>query len=260
MKKIIITLIASFFVLNSLCGLADFTKAVSYEGKLIRPIRHSNVFIISKGKKRQIPSIEIFDSYGYKWSDVIEIDQSVEHSYDLTILIKTADSEKVYYLANRKKLWIPTSEIFLAAGYHSVKDEVAIVNDAELNYYRDLKFVRKKPKQISKNVYVETEENKTIYLISDFGAKRPIRSAEIFESYGKNWSSVRSIPNKLLDAFPDTVLVRAENDYKVYKIENGKKRWIVNQGAFIKNGFSFRQVEEITILDSLLYLEGEYIG
>jgi len=67
------------------------------------------------------------------------------------------------------------------------------------------------------------------------------------------------IPCKIIELLPDTVLVRAKDDYKVYKIENGIKHWIVNQNAFTKNGFSFDQIEEITTLDLSLYPEGNNI-
>lgn len=212
--------------------------------------------MILKGTKRQIPNIEIFNSYGYKWSDVIEVDQSIEHGYNLTELVKKTSDKKVYYLAYNRKLWIPTVEVFLKAGYKSAEDEVAVVNNKELDYYRDLKLVQKGHKTFQ-GFYSKDEQ--TVYIITPFGTKRPIRSAEIFVSYGYDWSYIRTVPVRLVDAFPDTVLVRDKNDYKVYKIENGIKHWIVNQNAFTRNGFSFDQIEEITALDLSLYPEGDRI-
>lgn len=251
-NKIVVVLAISIFVFSAFYGLSDFAKAVSYEGKLIRPSGYSNVFIISKGKKHYIPDIEIFNSYGYKWEDVIEVDQSVEHSYEPVNLIKTADSDKVFYLSSyNKKFWIPTSEIFLKAGYHSVDEDVVIVNKTELDYYKTSKFVQGSGKC--------SFDSRTVFILTPFYTKRAIRNGEIFSSYGYDWRSVVGIPCKIIELLPDTVLVRAKNDYKVYNTKDGIKYWIVDRDAFDRNGFSFDQVEEISALDLSLYPEGNNI-
>lgn len=252
-KQIVFILIASF-MLNVSCGFINFTDAISenennsyLDGKLISPKGHPVVYLISKNKKHQVPNIDIFNSYGYKWSDVIEVEQSVEHSYEVADLVKTADDEKVYYLSSGI-FWIRTAEIFLLAGYNSVEDDVVVINKNELDYFLNRKG----------NLELIQGIDQTIFRISPFGTKRALRSQEIFESYGYSWRDFSIAPN-LINALPETSLVRGRNDYKVYKIENGTKRWIINQSAFTRNGFNYAQIEEITDLDLKLYPEGESI-
>lgn len=257
--KVIVVLVMSIFISSAFYSPSNFTKAVSYEGKLIRPKGYSNIFMISKGKKHYIPNIEIFNSYGYKWEDVIEVDQSVEHSYEPVNLIKTADSDKVFYLSSyKKKFWFPTSEIFLKAGYHSVNEDVVIVNKTELDYYKTELDYYKTSKFVQGSGKCSFD-SRTVFILTPFYTKRAIRNGEIFSSYGYDWRSVVGIPCKIIELLPNTVLVRAKDNYKVYKIENGAKRWIINKDAFDRNGFSFDQVEEISALDLSLYPEGNNI-
>ncbi len=250
-KQIVFILIIGFILSTSyiFVNLTNADSLNSYlDGKLISPKGHPVVFLITKNKKHRVPNIDIFNSYGYKWSDVLEVDQAIEHSYEVANLIKTASDEKVYYLTCNGIFWIRTAEIFLSAGYNSVENDVVVINRTELDHYLnnrvDLKLIQ--------------GVDQTIFLISPFGTKRALRSQEIFESYGYSWRDVSIIPN-LINALSETVLVRDRDGYKVYKIENGTKRWIVDQNAFMRNGFDYTQIEEITALDLKLYPEGKTI-
>lgn len=257
-KQVMFILITGF-VLNVFYNLTDSINAISIneadpylssylDEKLISPEGHPVVFLISKNKKHPIPNIDVFNSYEYKWNDVVEISQKVEHAYELAELVKTTDDEKIYFLKSGKIFWIRTPEIFISAGYNSVENDVVVINKYELNYYLD----NYKDLRLLKGV------DQTVFLISPFGTKRAIRNQEIFESYGYSWGDIRT-SSRLLNALPETILVRAVNDYKVYKIENGEKHWIVNQDAFMSNGFDFTQIEEISKLDLELYPKGNVI-
>ena len=230
------------------------------DGTLIRPAGYANVFIIQKGKKHPIQNIEVFNSYGYKWEEVKVLDQSVEHAYSLALLIRLKDDPKVYFLANGKGFWIRTPQTFISAGYASVDKDVIEINKFEMGTYQDLRFVKwdtSRPSTDYPGAYIEGE--KTVYLLSPFGTKRAIQSPAIFETYTRNWNEIRTIPEELVDALPDTVLVRAKGGCKVYKLEDGKKRWIVDGNVFVKDGFSFDEVEEISSLDMEAYPEGDAI-
>jgi hypothetical protein len=42
-------------------------------------------------------------------------------------------------------------------------------------------------------------------------------------------------------------LLRANNSQRVYKIENGQKLWITSQTALTNNGFTFNQVQVVSV-------------
>jgi hypothetical protein len=255
-------ILVGFLSLNSLTILAEASNQL-LDGTLIRPKGHSNVFVIQKGKKHSIQNIEIFNSYGYRWEDVKEVDQSIEQAYHISQLVKLKGDSKVYYGGYSKKFWIRTPEAFLATGFKSVEEDVIEINEYEMNFLEDMEFVQRGEKCPScgfDDWYTQaSDDRQTVYKISDFGTKRAIRSAEIYESYGNNWADISIIPYQLVDALPDTSLVRAQNDYKVYKLENGFKHWVINEKAFFDNGFSFNQVEEVSVLDLNLYELGAEI-
>ena len=235
-----------------------FTPETSFpDGTLIRPKGFSNVFVIQKAKKFPVTSIDIFNSYGYEWENVKEVDQSVEQSYHLARLVKMKDDPKVYYWTYGGKFWIRTPQAFLSAGYKSVDADVIEINKFESDRAGDLKFAQRGklcPTCCQDSCYSKTDD--TVYALTSFGTKRAIRSAEIYESYGYDWNRIATVPYQLVDVLPDTELVRAKGDYKVYKLENGIKRWIVDGEAFKKNAFSFNNVEEISFLDLDNYPQG----
>ena len=106
-RQIIFILIIGF-ALSVFCNSINPINAISINkidpqlnsylnGKLISPEGHPVIFLISKNRKHPIPNIDIFNSYKYKWSDVIEDSQKVEHTYELAKLVKVANDKKVYF-------------------------------------------------------------------------------------------------------------------------------------------------------------------
>jgi len=74
--------------------------------------------------------------------------------------------------------------------------------------------------------------------------RRWIQSPEIFNFYGHlKWENViEASIGQLLD-FEESFLVREKDDYKVYKIENGKKRWLnMTAQNFEVNGYKWDEI------------------
>lgn len=78
--------------------------------------------------------------------------------------------------------------------------------------------------------------------------KRWIQSPAIFNMYGHlRWENIMDVGKEDVNAYQETFLVREINDYKVYKIENGKKRWLNISGTqFVARGYKW---EEISIIN-----------
>jgi len=57
--------------------------------------------------------------------------------------------------------------------------------------------------------------------------RRWIQGPEIFNMYGHlKWEDIIEVSGEQLSDYQESFLVREANDYRVYKIENGQKRWL----------------------------------
>ncbi|MDD3285002.1 MAG: hypothetical protein PHZ07_05400 [Patescibacteria group bacterium] len=62
---------------EELGNMSDGDPILLKDGTLVKFYNKTDVYVISEGKKRAIISGEIFESLGYKWSDVITVDDDV---------------------------------------------------------------------------------------------------------------------------------------------------------------------------------------
>lgn len=98
-------------------------------GSLLRASNSDKVYLLDNGKKRWIPTGEIFAANGYAWASVKVVDSSVltQYSEGSNVEISTAIGEgslikytsdnKVYVLESGKKRWIPDAATFGKLGY-----------------------------------------------------------------------------------------------------------------------------------------------
>ena len=89
-----------------------------------------------------------------------------------------------------------------------------------------------------------------VYVIKD-NRKRWVKTAREFERNGYKWDEVQEIAAELLEEFPEAEalvieLLRAVGSHKVYRIEDGKKRWIETAGEFNAAGYSWGDVQEVS--------------
>ena len=113
--------------------IQDVANATEYPRlKLAKLANRSEVYYLNEnGLKRHIPSANVFNSYNYKWEDIVEISSSELSGYPDSVLIRA--KYKIYKLENGKKRWIKTAEAFNRLGYDW--NEVSLVNTAELVHY-----------------------------------------------------------------------------------------------------------------------------
>lgn len=91
-------------------------------------------YITQSGFKRHIISPKVFVSYpGNKWDDVLEVTPLTLDIYPNNVLVKKEGGEKVYWIENGKKHWIPSPEVFNK--HHFNWQNIGLVNEAEINAY-----------------------------------------------------------------------------------------------------------------------------
>lgn len=110
---------------------SDVVSTVS--GNLLRVEGDPKVYIVERGLKRHIPNPESFNSYSYKWEDIVEVSAVHLAGYKDAALMRALDDFKVYLLEGNTKQWIKTAQDFNSAGYDW--NEVLDVNRTELESY-----------------------------------------------------------------------------------------------------------------------------
>jgi hypothetical protein len=216
---------------------------------LIKLPDDSKVYVIRDCKKEWIETAEEFKQEGYKWEDVKEVNSSVIQAYSDYLqatanLLRAIGQQKVYRVINDKILWVPTIAAFNTQGLKW--EDIQNVNESTINQYSRLKLVRVKgdPK---------------VYYLTESGLKRWIPTAEIFNSYNNKWEDVAELESKDVNGYVDNALIKLENELKVYKLENGKKRWIKTIEAFNRLGLDWNKIAPVNRAEFDYYPEGVVI-
>lgn len=158
-------------------------------------------------------------------------------------LIRSSDG-RVYKIVNGKRVWIPTAQAFIAQGFKW--ENVQNISDSEMASY-----VRSK--------LIQVPGDPKVYYLTESGLKRHIPSAEIFLSYQNRWEDILQVDSSILNSYPDNALIKLEGDVKVYKLENGKKRWIKTAAAFNRLKLNWSQIAPVNATELNSYLTGANI-
>ncbi len=105
------------------------------DGTLVRAEGTEKVYIIKGPYKRWVQSADIINMYGHlSFEDVVVTTKEVLREYEEVDVIKTPDSEKIWWVTqDGRKRWLQTEEEFKSLGYSF--DMIYTVNQAELDWY-----------------------------------------------------------------------------------------------------------------------------
>jgi len=104
-----------------------------------------------------------------------------------------------------------------------------------------------------------TTDNGNVYLLQN-GTKRWLRSAEIFASYGFDWSAVYPVTHAMMHAIPDQPLIRLAGTDEVHVLnEHGYRRHIRTLEFLDSYGFTLADIAEVSELDFWSYPKGDLI-
>ena len=107
---------------------------------------------------------------------------------------------------------------------------------------------------------VRADGDAKVYYITDSGLKHWIPDIATFNSYGDSWTNVAVVSPTQLNMIPDSTLIRLSGDSKVYKIENGTKRWVTSPDAFNRNSLSWSQITSVNQTELNAYSSGADIN
>ncbi len=175
------------------------------------------------------------DTY-YQWVDVFE-----KLDYDL---VRVRGQQEVYQIIDGKYHWIPTPSIFNNYGFK--ENDIELVNQSEINRYERVKLIRV---GASPDIYYTTEN----------WMKRKVPNMNVFYSYGNRLEDVISISQEELNWYPENRLIKFDNDWKIYYLENGQKRWIKSPAVFNRLGFDWTKIAPVNWQEINAYPTGPAI-
>lgn len=203
--------------------------------RLIKAKTSSAVYMIEDGIKKPIISAEVFKENKLNWSDIEtveaeELDSYAEGdvlNYPDGVLVK-GSSPAVYVISGGRKRPVKSAKAFLRLGYKW--NQIRKIRDAELNAYPTDSYVTETSDH-PEGALIREKGKPGVYVIKG-GKKRPIRSADIFNTRAYQWDRVLEVEKKFLDKFqdgdtetyPDGTIVQGEGRAGVYIIDKGKKR------------------------------------
>lgn len=112
------------------------TPSVQAAATLIRVEGDPRVYVIVNNFKRHVPNPAVFNSYGYKWSDIKVVPASESAKYQVTTLMRVQGDPKVYAIENGARKWITSPAEFNSKGYKW--DAIVEVNAAEIAAYQEV--------------------------------------------------------------------------------------------------------------------------
>lgn len=186
---------------------------------LIKTSTSPKVYVIINGKKKWISTPEVFETLGYKWTEITIADDTAIKSipnYEDN-LIRAINDYKVYLIVNGISRHIPNPEIFLDYGFSW--DDVKDVPQATINKYSRGYLIR------------ESRQGKIFYL-SPNGVKKWIPNPEIFASYNNKWEDIQVVSKLEMESYPVSNLRRYNN--QIFLIEGNTKRLIPNEAVLAR--------------------------
>ncbi len=158
--------------------------------------------------------------------------------------IRFSGDSKVYVVQGSVIKWVPSPDVFNSLGLNWASVEV--VPASQKTNFQRAKLLR-------------AENDQKVYYITEGGLKRHIPNIETFNSYGNLWRDVVVVKDFELSAIADNQLIRQTGDSKVYKLENGQKRWIKTAEAFNRLGLNWAQIAPVNSVEINSYTEGNII-
>jgi len=224
---------------------------------LIRVKNKKTVYVVEDGVKQPIPSEEVLRSQGLTFKNVEVVDQEEADTYFNGDPINYADGTvvqeegrpEVYVITNGERKHIQDPKAFVDLGYSW--NSIVKVKPGVLGLYRKSSALKSNSVH-PEGALVRVKGAPTVYVIKG-GRRVPISSVKLFNAYRFDWNKVLVVNKNQVNKFksdsrgleyPDGTLLRSRSG-KVYKIDQGKKRWIRSGDDFSKAGYKPDEVIDV---------------
>jgi len=216
------------------------------DGTLVKSSDRPAVYFIVNGKRKHIPSPQIFESRGYAWENIRTAGKEELERVPEIKLLKTAGDPNLYYAENLQKRVMNSEEVLTSYGL--VKNDAFAVERREIDAYPAARLLKR-------------GDDEKVYYVTQSGTRRHIPSAQVFESYGNKWYNIVTVTYKELVSYPINSAIKREGTNKVYWLVAGKtttkKHWIASASAFNRLGIKWDQIAPINGTEFNSYPEGD---
>lgn len=164
-----------------------------------------SIYLLLDETKRKIASPEVFRSIGFNPEEVVDASNedvsyyqdgpaiTLEDAYPTGALLQDPATGGVYYVINGTKAPL-IHPLFLKTKF---KNRPVVKATAE----QLAKFNKVAPIRFEDGYLLKGDFGPGVYVISN-GTKRPIASADVFESLGYKWENILTVPGRVLDLYP----------------------------------------------------------
>ncbi len=153
--------------------------------------------------------------------------------------IKGKDEEKVYLNLNGFRLWLNTPDVF---------EDVGGIWDGIVNLGNTIK-------EMPLAKFIRAEGDEKVYLVSKNGTIRHMLNQTMIDAYGK-LDQIITVGKEIVNALPQSYLIREEGGHKVYLLDQKIKRWVTSPQILEKLNFEFSDVVEVKLGEIKSYVEG----
>ncbi len=237
-------------------------KMVYPNDTLISAENSPAVYLVRNGKKKEFTSAVLFEKLGYKWSDIIDIneDEANNHPsngkvlYPDGILIKSTDDPTVYLLESGKKRKITSGVLFENLGYKW--SEITSAHPDEMKEYSLGKILT-----YPDGTLIRREGFPVVFKIEN-GQRKEFTSLALFEATNSKWSDVivlsseefLAYPNGGVLKYPNGILLKQTGIDKIYVVESGVGKWIKTAGEFLQAGYRWLDIIEVSSAEMSFYV------
>lgn len=232
-------------------------------GTLIKAQGDSTVYLMVDRKRRVFPSAYMFEKLGYKWNNIREIEVAEMNRYPVLgnvvypdgTLIRAEGEQTVYLVEKGQKRAITSETLLKKLGYSFAsivsinKNTIGDYPTGEVAYYPN-------------GTLIKSKSGPAVYQVSE-GTKKEFTSMELFKAIGGNWSNVIEIIDGEMDLYetngsvryPENSLIKKTGGEKIYAIKNGQAVWVETAEEFLKAGYKWASVIEISASEMNLYVK-----
>jgi len=218
------------------------------EGTLVKASDDPAVYVITGGKRKHIPSVQIFESRGYAWNNIRTVSRQELEGVPEIKLIKTTGDPSLYYTDNSQKRILKSDEVL--ASYGLSREDAFTVEQEEIDAYPTARLLKR-------------ADDEKVFYITNTGTSRHIPSAQVFESYGNKWYNIVTVTHEDLVGYPINSAIKLRDTNKVYWLVAGKtttkKHWVASADAFNRLGIRWDQIAPVNSVEFNTYPEGDPI-
>ncbi|MCK4800222.1 N-acetylmuramoyl-L-alanine amidase [Candidatus Parcubacteria bacterium] len=232
------------------------------DNTLLKAENSPAIYLVKNGKRKEFTSAQLFEKAGYKWRDVISITKEEIDNYSLDgrvlypdgLLIRSTNSSAVYLLEAGKKRMVTSAILFKKLGYKW--NDIVAVSPSEMKEYQSGKVLT-----YPDGTLVKRKGYPTVYKIEN-GERKEFTSLALFEATNSKWSDVVELgreeflayPNGGRLKYPEGTLLKQTGADQIYVVKSGKSEWIKTAEEFLRAGYKWSNIIEISKDEMGLYV------